>query len=126
MISQKGYRIFQPGDYVYNFELPLDHHLPETIDVELGSVSYELEALIERSGAFRGNLAGSREVTLIRTPGESSLEQVEPIAISRDWEDQLHYDIIISGKSFPSVLRCPLHSSLRRWPRSSVTESEST
>ncbi|TKA72518.1 hypothetical protein B0A49_02468 [Cryomyces minteri] len=100
-IAQKGYRTFQPGDYVYNFELPLDSRLPETIDVELGSVRYELEAVVERAGAFRANLVGNKEVQLIRAPAEGSLEQVEPIAISRNWEDQLHYDIVISGKSFP-------------------------
>ena len=107
-VAVKGYRTFLPGDYVYNFELPLDSRLPETIDVELGSVKYELEATIERSGAFRANLTGNKEVTLIRAPAEGSLEQVEPIAISRNWEDQLHYDIVISGKSFPLGSQVPI------------------
>lgn len=107
-VAAKGYRTFLPGDYIYNFELPLDSRLPETIDVDLGSVKYELEATVERSGAFRGNLVGVKEVTLIRAPGEGSLEQVEPIAISRNWEDQLHYDIVISGKSFPLGSQVPI------------------
>ena len=107
-VAQKGYKTFTPGDYIYNFELPLDSRLPETIDVELGSVRYELEALIERAGAFRANLLGAKEVTLIRAPSEGSLEQVEPIAISRSWEDQLHYDIVISGKSFPLGSQVPI------------------
>ncbi|KAI9837312.1 MAG: hypothetical protein M1819_000386 [Sarea resinae] len=107
-VAQRGYRTFHPGDYIYNFELPLDSRLPETINVELGTVKYELEALVERSGAFRANLIGTKEVTLIRAPSESSLEQVEPIAISRNWEDQLHYDIVISGKSFPLGTQIPI------------------
>lgn len=107
-LAQKGYRTFTPGDYIYNFELPIDSRLPETIDVELGHVKYELEAIVERSGAFRANLVGSKEVTMIRAPTESSLETVEPIAISRDWEDQLHYDIVISGKSFPLGSQIPI------------------
>lgn len=107
-VAQRGYRTFNPGDYVYNFELPLDSRLPETIDVDLGSVKYELEAVIERAGAFRANLVGTREVQLIRAPAEGSLEQVEPIAISRNWEDQLHYDIVISGKSFPLGSQVPI------------------
>ncbi|MCJ1437919.1 hypothetical protein MMC27_007306 [Xylographa pallens] len=107
-IAQKGYRTFTPGDYIYNFELPIDSRLPETIDVELGRVKYELEAIIERAGAFRANLVGTKEVTLIRAPAENSLETVEPIAISRDWEDQLHYDIVISGKSFPLGAQVPI------------------
>lgn len=107
-VAQKGYRTFAPGDYIYNFELPLDSHIPETIDVDLGSVRYELEATLERAGAFKTNLVGTKEVLLIRTPAEGSLEQVEPIAISRNWEDQLHYDIVISGKSFPLGAQVPI------------------
>ncbi|KAL9096997.1 MAG: hypothetical protein Q9165_000961 [Trypethelium subeluteriae] len=107
-VAQRGYRTFHPGDYTYNFELPLDSRLPESIDVELGSVKYELEAVVERAGAFKANLMGTKEVTLIRTPSEGSLEQVEPIAISRNWEDQLHYDIVISGKSFPLGSQVPI------------------
>lgn len=107
-VAQRGFKVFHPGDYVYNFELPLDSRLPESINVDLGSVKYELEALVERSGAFRANLVGSKELTLIRAPSEGSLEQVEPIAISRNWEDQLHYDIVISGKSFPLGSSVPI------------------
>lgn len=107
-VAQKGYKTFNPGDYIYNFELALDSRLPESIAVDLGSVKYELEALVERSGAFRANLLGTKEVTLIRAPGEGSLEHVEPIAISRTWEDQLHYDIVISGKSFPLGAQVPI------------------
>jgi arrestin-related trafficking adapter 3/6 len=108
VVTSKGYRTFQPGDYVYNFELPLDSHLPETISVDLGSVKYNLEACIERAGAFRQKLVGSKEIPVIRAPAENSLEQVEPIAISRTWEDQLHYDIVISGKSFPLGSQIPI------------------
>lgn len=107
-VAQRGYRTFNAGEYMYNFELPLDSHLPETIDVDFSSVKYELEATVERAGAFRTNLAGTKEVTLIRTPSEGSLEQVEPIAISRSWEDQLHYEIVISGKSFPLGAQIPI------------------
>lgn len=107
-VAQRGFKVFHPGDYIYNFELPLDSRLPESIAVDLGHVKYELEALIERSGAFRANLVGTKELTLIRAPAEGSLEQVEPIAISRNWEDQLHYDIVISGKSFPLGSTVPI------------------
>ncbi|RPB15970.1 hypothetical protein P167DRAFT_517996 [Morchella conica CCBAS932] len=107
-VAQRGYRVFQPGDYIYNFELPLESCLPETIDVDMGSVKYELEGVIERPGAFRPNLVGRKDVTLIRCPAESSLECSEPIAISRTWEDQLHYDIVISGKSFPLGSKIPI------------------
>ena len=107
-VAAKGYRTFPPGNYIYNFELPLDSKLPETIDVELGSVKYELEASVERPGLLRQNLVGTRELNLVRCPAEGSLETVEPIAISRNWEDQLHYDIVISGKAFPLGSQVPV------------------
>jgi arrestin-related trafficking adapter 3/6 len=97
-----------PGDYVYNFEKAIPSQVPETLSVPLGGVKYELEALVERAGAFRPNLLGSREVVLIRCPSIGSLEEVEPIAISRQWEDQLHYDIVISGKAFPMGSKIPI------------------
>ncbi|OJI97315.1 hypothetical protein ASPVEDRAFT_120029 [Aspergillus versicolor CBS 583.65] len=105
---QRNYRLFPVGDYLYSFEFPIDGSLPETIKTELGFVRYDLEAIVERSGAFRPNLLGNLEVPVIRTPAEGSLEQVEPIAISRNWEDQLHYDIVISGKSFPLGSQIPI------------------
>uniref|UniRef100_A0A8H7TTM3 Arrestin C-terminal-like domain-containing protein n=1 Tax=Bionectria ochroleuca TaxID=29856 RepID=A0A8H7TTM3_BIOOC len=49
-----------------------------------------------------------KEVSIIRVPDQMSLEMTEPISISRQWEDQLHYDIIISGKSFPIGGRIPI------------------
>ena len=106
--SHKGYRVFQPGEYTYNFELPLESCLPETMAIDLGSVKYELETTLERAGAFRPKLVGKKEVILIRCPSESSLQSTEPIAISRTWEDQLHYDIVISGKSFPLNSTIPI------------------
>ncbi|KAE8335410.1 hypothetical protein BDV24DRAFT_169231 [Aspergillus arachidicola] len=105
---QRNYRMFPVGDYLYNFEFTIDGSLPETIKTDLGYVRYDLEAIVERSGAFRPNLLGNLEVPVIRTPAEGSLEQVEPIAISRNWEDQLHYDIVISGKSFPLGSQVPI------------------
>ncbi|KAK2745248.1 hypothetical protein FQN57_003943 [Myotisia sp. PD_48] len=100
-VAQRGYKIFPPGDYMFDFELQIQHKLPETVDCENISVKYDLTATIERAGTFRPKLVGSKEIPFIRTPFEGSLEHVEPIAISRTWDDQLQYDIIISGKSFP-------------------------
>ncbi|KAB8360583.1 hypothetical protein FH972_024323 [Carpinus fangiana] len=107
-VNMKGYKTFHPGDYIYNFEHAIDSRLPETISADLGSVKYQLEAIVERAGAFKANLIGHKEVEMIRAPSEGSLEQVEPIAISRNWEDQLHYDIVISGKSFPLGAKVPI------------------
>ncbi|PGH17649.1 hypothetical protein AJ79_01011 [Helicocarpus griseus UAMH5409] len=107
-VASRGYKLFPPGEYCYNFELPISSRYSESINSIAGWVKYTLTASVERAGAFRPNLLGHREVPFIRAPAEGSLEHVEPIAISRTWEDQLHYDIIISGKSFPLGGQVPI------------------
>jgi hypothetical protein len=106
--AQKGYKVFQPGVYEYSFELPIDNNSPESTKLQLASVVWQLEGLVERAGAFRANLHGKKEIPVVRSPSEDSLELVEPISISRRWENQLHYEIMISGKSFPLGSRIPI------------------
>lgn len=106
--STKGYKTFKPGTYEYSFELPIDHHQVETTTLPFGSVKWELQATVERAGAFRPNLHGSKEVSIVRLPDQLSLEATEPISISRQWDDQLHYDILVSGKSFPIGSKIPI------------------
>lgn len=98
--QSRGYRMFAAGEYIYNFELPLDSVLPESVECDMGSVRYELEATIERSGAFKSNLSGKTEVLLIRNPAEQNLEIHEPIAISRTWyPTTLIMRLIVQGGS---------------------------
>ncbi|KAI0481260.1 hypothetical protein GGR56DRAFT_312475 [Xylariaceae sp. FL0804] len=108
MQPPKTYKVFYPGTYEYSFELPIDHHQLETIKLQFGSVKWDLETIVERAGAFKPNLHGSKEVRIVRVPDQLSLEMSEPISISRQWEDQLHYDIMISGKSFPIGTKVPI------------------
>ncbi|KAI5920458.1 hypothetical protein F4810DRAFT_413681 [Camillea tinctor] len=108
VIQQKTYKIFYPGTYEYSFELPIDHHQLETTKLQFGSIKWELETIVERAGAFKPNLHGTKEVRIVRVPDQLSLEMTEPISISRQWEDQLHYDIMISGKSFPIGTKIPI------------------
>ncbi|KAH8167411.1 hypothetical protein CIB48_g803 [Xylaria polymorpha] len=108
VVQPKAYKVFRPGRYEYSFELPIDHHQLETTRLQFGSVKWELEATIERAGAFKPNLHGTKEVRIVRVPDQLSLEMTEPISISRQWEDQLHYDIMISGKSFPIGTQIPI------------------
>lgn len=107
-VQAKGFKVFYPGTYEYSFELPIDHHQLETIKLQYGSVKWELETTVERAGAFKPNLHGTKEVSIVRVPDQLSLETSEPISISRRWEDQLHYDIMISGKSFPIGAKIPI------------------
>lgn len=106
--QSKGYRTFDPGEYFYNFELAIPQSLPESLENTYGSVSYALVATIERPGAFRSKISGSQAVTFVRCPADNNIEINEPIAISKAWEDQLYYEIVISGKAFPIGTRMPI------------------
>ncbi|KAI0976157.1 hypothetical protein F4678DRAFT_215690 [Xylaria arbuscula] len=108
VVQSRSYKTFYPGKYEYSFELPIDHHQLETTKLQFGAVKWELEATVERAGAFKPNLHGTKEVRIVRVPDQLSLEMTEPISISRQWEDQLHYDIMISGKSFPIGAQIPI------------------
>lgn len=90
--------VFQPGEYIYTFEQAIPSSYPETVKADFGYVEYQLFVSIERFGAFKSNLTARLPVTLVRTQSDTSIEETEPIAISRDWEDQLHYDIVIASK----------------------------
>lgn len=90
--------VFPPGDYIYSFEQVISASYPETIKADFGFVEYHLYVSIERFGAFKSNISARFPVNIVRTQSDSSIEETEPIAISRDWEDQLHYDIVIASK----------------------------
>lgn len=90
--------VFQPGEYIYTFEQAIPSSYPESVKADFGFVEYQLFVSIERYGAFKSNMTARLPVTLVRTQADTSVEETEPIAISRDWESQLHYDIVIASK----------------------------
>lgn len=106
------YTIFPIGNYTYPFEFLLPDSLPETISTELISVRYYLEAKVELSGMFRSRMRSELDILLLRLPSETSLELTEPIIISKDWREQLHYDACILGRSFRLGSRIPIRLKL--------------
>ncbi|KAF4416175.1 Arrestin-related trafficking adapter 3 [Fusarium austroafricanum] len=104
----KWYKVFYPGIYDYVFEFPIDHYQLETTKAPFGSVKWELHATIDRAGMFNIKLRSRKELSFVRIPDPLSLEMMEPILFSRQWEDQLCYDIVISGKSFPIGSMIPI------------------
>ncbi|PVH93241.1 hypothetical protein DM02DRAFT_634730 [Periconia macrospinosa] len=69
----------------------------------------EMKFSIPEFTLFRCNLSGSQEVRVIRAPATDSLEKSNPIARSRNWEDQAHYEIVLSGKSFALGSAVPIY-----------------
>ncbi|AET40711.1 Aly2p Ecym_6335 [Eremothecium cymbalariae DBVPG len=110
--------IFHPGDYVYSFEQPIPVSTPESITATFGSVGYFLSVTVERVGAFKPNLRTKLPLRLVRTLSPNSVEDTEPICISRDWEGRLHYDIVIASKDI--VLDAFLPIALRVTPLDKV------
>ncbi|QEU62521.1 Aly1/Aly2 [Kluyveromyces lactis] len=90
--------IFHPGDYIFSFEHAIPLSYPETITATFGQVEYFLLVNIERQGAFKSDVNAKLPITIVRTPSDNSVEETEPIAISRDWNTHLHYDIMIVSK----------------------------
>ena len=105
---------FPAGDYIYSFELPIQSSLPESVSVTFGSIQYNLEAHLERSGAFKTSLFAKRPLSIVRAPFENSSEENEPIIIDRDWENRLQYDIVIYSKQI--ILNSYLPISFRMIP----------
>jgi hypothetical protein len=110
--SKGDYTIFPVGDYTYPFEFLLHDSLPETISTELISVRYYLEAKVELPGIFRSQMRSQLDIPVLRLPSENSLELTEPILISKDWREQLHYDACILGRSFRLGTRIPVRLKL--------------
>ncbi|EXL90932.1 hypothetical protein NOF04DRAFT_19264 [Fusarium oxysporum II5] len=104
----QDYKTFYPGTYDYPFAFSIAQDELETIKVPYGSVKWELRATIARAGMFNTNLRGRKEVTLVRIPDPLSLETMQPILFSRQWEEFLYYDIIIGGRSFPIGSMIPI------------------
>jgi hypothetical protein len=102
------YKVFYPGTYNYSFELPIDHRQLETTKVQYGFVKWELHATVDRAGIFNPDLHRIKEVSFVRIPDPLSLEMTETIFFSRQCQDQLHYQTIISGKGFPIGSKIPV------------------
>lgn len=86
-------------NYPISFQVPVD--APPTIHAEFGSVIYKLKATVVRVGALTPNLVEEIEVTMIATPQEDDLEESENVIVERQWEEQMRYQIALSGKAFP-------------------------
>lgn len=107
-VPWKG-RVFPIGDYLYCFEFLVDGALPETIKTPMGFVRYDLQVIVERSGLLRPKILRQMEIPVLRLPDEDSSAQFDPIISSCNWKDQVYYDLVISGRSFPLGSHIPIN-----------------
>ncbi|KAG0169847.1 hypothetical protein DFQ28_011346 [Apophysomyces sp. BC1034] len=98
--TRKTYQLAE-GHYEWDFELPLPSDLPETVEHELGKVTYQLKAVAERP-AFSINYVDRRPVQVMRLVLPSATELSQSVLISNVWTQKLIYDV-----SVPSRIYCP-------------------
>ncbi|THH03390.1 hypothetical protein EW145_g6296 [Phellinidium pouzarii] len=105
----ENWKEFRKGTYTYpiSFAIPADS--PPSLQCDFGSVTYRLKATVHRPGAFTHRLTATREVSLIASPGEDDLDESDNIVVQREWEAQMLYMIIISGRAFPIGSIMPIH-----------------
>jgi hypothetical protein len=110
--TREQFTLYPAGDYVFHFNLAIDARMAETIICPKAALKYYLVAKVERPSRFSFAITGHKEITLVRSPpalGETLSNM--PLAISRDWDQRLHYDIscpkkyITLGTSIPLTIK---------------------
>lgn len=95
-----GSKEFKKGTYSYPISFTIPDTAPPSMQTLYGSVVWKLNATVHRPGAFKQKLVVSREVLVVSCPSDEDTEDTENVIVERQWEDQLHYLISISGRSF--------------------------
>jgi hypothetical protein len=111
-----NWKEFRKGVYNYPISFTIPPNAPPTVHAEFGSVTYRLKATVVRVGALTPNLVEEKEVMMIAGPQEDDMEETENVIVERQWEDQMRYQIALSGKAFPIGGTIPI--SIRLMPLS--------
>lgn len=97
--SHKKSTLLSAGKHKWDFELLLPGNLPQTLDSDVGSVSYRLKATVERS-AFIQNTIKKKEIKVIRCVLPSQYELVQSLEIHNTWAQKMVYDISVPSKLY--------------------------
>ncbi|ORX94018.1 hypothetical protein K493DRAFT_315715 [Basidiobolus meristosporus CBS 931.73] len=88
--SVKDSYMLKSGTHVFDFELPVSNHLPETVNSNYFNIKYKLVAMAKRP--LSANVMASKPVVISRLSNET--EEVETsISISKMWQHVMGYDI---------------------------------
>jgi hypothetical protein len=79
--------------------LLLPGNLAQTLDSDVGSVSYRLKATVERS-AFVQNTVKKRNIRILRCILPSQFELVQSLEIHNTWAQKMVYDISVPSKLY--------------------------
>ncbi|KAI0368997.1 hypothetical protein BV20DRAFT_1044663 [Pilatotrama ljubarskyi] len=115
-----GWKEFRKGVYTYPISFAIPANSPPTLHVDYGHVSWKLKAVVHRPGAFKAKLQTSQEVTVVATPCEDDTEESESIIVERQWDTQMQYLIVISGRSFPLGGVMPISMTFMPWTKMKI------
>ncbi|KAH9942155.1 uncharacterized protein BXZ73DRAFT_41120 [Epithele typhae] len=115
-----GWKEFRKGVYTYPISFAIPVNSPPSLQVDYGSVSWKLKAVVHRPGAFKTKLTASRDITVVASPGEDDTEESESIVVERQWDTQMQYLIIISGRSFAIGGTMPISVAFMPWTKMKV------
>lgn len=108
------------GVYTYPISFAIPAMAPPTLHVDYGHVTWKLKAVVHRPGAFRSKLTAMQEITVVPTPGEDDTEESESIIVERQWDTQMQYLIVISGRSFAIGGTMPLSVTFMPWTKMKI------
>ncbi|KAI8352121.1 hypothetical protein EDC96DRAFT_518103 [Choanephora cucurbitarum] len=92
---KKKVHCFQPGQYKWEFQLPLPGNLPISVKHTLGKIEYQFRAYCDRP-AFSSNYMAHTLLTLNRML--FPLDLSDSVVISNRWAGKVNYDISIPSK----------------------------
>ncbi|KAI0079231.1 hypothetical protein K474DRAFT_1592279 [Panus rudis PR-1116 ss-1] len=115
-----GWKEFKSGVYTYPISFAIPVTSPPSIQAEYGSVVWRLKAVAHRPGAFKSKLSATQEVTVVASPGEDDTEDTESIIVERQWDDQMQYLLMISGRSFYIGGTIPVTMKFAPWTKMKI------
>ncbi|KAI0776243.1 hypothetical protein BD413DRAFT_263574 [Trametes elegans] len=115
-----GWKEFRRGVYTYPVSFAIPANSPPSLHVDYGSVVWKLKAVVHRPGAFKAKLQTSQDITVIATPCEDDTEESESIIVERQWDTQMQYLIVISGRSFPLGGTMPISITFMPWTKMKI------
>ena len=106
--------------YTYPISFAIPANSPPTLQVDYGSVTWRLKAVVHRPGTFKTKLTAAQDITVVASPGEDDTEDSESIIVERQWDTQMQYLIAISGRSFPIGGIIPFSITFVPWTKMKV------
>ncbi|ORX91426.1 hypothetical protein K493DRAFT_317290 [Basidiobolus meristosporus CBS 931.73] len=90
--SNKDSYMLTAGTHMFDFELPISNHLPESVHSNYFDIKYKLVVMAKRH--LSTNVIATKPLTISRVSEDS--DEVEPsISISKIWDHVMGYDIFM-------------------------------